>query len=516
MKRSFIITVCIVTGICFVVLLYLQARYAEQMLQMRKDQFDESVKRALDMSSHDLERSETVDYLQAVISNYKEELDALGSNPVSNSNTVLGNSTLLGRTKKVDTLRIHPDFSVKKMQVPHTPMSLNITPQPTIPASIQNFQKAVKNAYVYQRGILDEVIYTILYNASEESFEDRINPQYLDGCMRMNLERNGVTLPFHFTITTSDGRELYRCEDYDAKGEDYGYVQTLFRNDPAQKMGVVRVHFPDLDHYLLGAVRTMIPVMVFTLLLFGVSVLTIWLAIRQKRVSEVKNDFVNNMTHEFKTPISSISLAAQMMEDKSVAKTPKMYESLANVISAETRRLRFQVEKVLQMSLYENDNIALKYVDLNADELIDNVVNTFSLKVRQNGGEIETHLESQNPLVTVDEMHFTNVVFNLMDNAVKYKCEDRDLKLTVRTWNHGDRYCISIQDNGIGIRKEDLKRIFDKFYRVHTGNKHNVKGFGLGLAYVKKMVDLHHGTIKAESEYGKGTKFVISLPSVKE
>ena len=182
------------------------------------------------------------------------------------------------------------------------------------------------------------------------------------------------------------------------------------------------------------------------------------------------------------------------------------------MIYGETKRLRYQVEKVLQTSLYEGGNIALHKQLLNANDLIDGVVQTFNIKVSQSGGKIDARLEALNPDIEVDEMHFTNVIFNLMDNAVKYKRDDVDLHLEVSTWNSANNLCVQISDNGLGIRKEDLKRIFDKFYRVHTGNTHNVKGFGLGLAYVKAMIEQHKGTIKASSEYGKGTVFTITIP----
>ena len=221
------------------------------------------------------------------------------------------------------------------------------------------------------------------------------------------------------------------------------------------------------------------------------------------------------MTHEFKTPISSISLAAQMLSDQSIKKSEAMYENLSRVINDETKRLRFQVEKVLQMSLYDRDNIAFKQKELDAHQLLAGVIKTFTLKVSQNGGSISSDFKAEQAEIYVDEMHFTNVIFNLMDNAVKYKRDDVELHLTLRTWNTGDKINISIEDNGIGIQKDDLKRIFDKFYRVHTGNKHDVKGFGLGLAYVKKIVGLQNGVIHAESEYGHGTKFIITLPTIK-
>ena len=221
------------------------------------------------------------------------------------------------------------------------------------------------------------------------------------------------------------------------------------------------------------------------------------------------------MTHEFKTPISSISLAAQMLNDESVTKSPVMMKHISRVINDETKRLRFQVEKVLQMSMFERKKAILKNRELNVNKLIEGVVGTFNLKVEHNEGKINTDLVALYPTIYADEMHFTNVVFNLMDNAVKYKNPDRNLELSISTWNDEHHLFISISDNGIGIKKENLKKIFDKFYRVHTGNLHDVKGFGLGLSYVKKIVDLHKGTIHAESELGKGTKFIITLPIIK-
>lgn len=227
----------------------------------------------------------------------------------------------------------------------------------------------------------------------------------------------------------------------------------------------------------------------------------------------MKNDFINNMTHEFKTPISTISLAAQMLQDQSVSKSPAMFAKLSGVIGSETKRLRFQVDKVLQISMFDDKNTAaLKMKELDANELISGIVNTFAVKVEQNGGTIVSHLDADDPFIYVDEMHFTNVVFNLMDNAMKYKRQDVPMSMEIRTWNNNGKFMLSVKDNGIGISRDNLKKIFDKFYRVHTGNVHDVKGFGLGLAYVKQIVQAHRGTIRAESELGAGTTFVIVLP----
>jgi two-component system phosphate regulon sensor histidine kinase PhoR len=210
-----------------------------------------------------------------------------------------------------------------------------------------------------------------------------------------------------------------------------------------------------------------------------------------------------------------ISLAAQMLKDPAVGKSPTMFQHISGVINDETKRLRFQVEKVLQMSMFDRQKATLKNKELDANELIAGVINTFTLKVERYNGKIESELKATNSAIFADEMHITNVIFNLMDNAVKYKRPDADLQLTVKTWNEPGKLMISIQDNGIGIKKENLKKIFEKFYRVHTGNLHDVKGFGLGLAYVKKIIMDHKGTIRAESELNVGTKFIIALPLLK-
>jgi two-component system phosphate regulon sensor histidine kinase PhoR len=280
-------------------------------------------------------------------------------------------------------------------------------------------------------------------------------------------------------------------------------------------MGVVNIHFPTMDDYIFSSVRFMIPAVIFTLVLLVTFIFTIYIIFRQKKLTEIKNDFINNMTHEFKTPISTISLAAQMLQDPAVGKSPTMFQHISGVINDETKRLRFQVEKVLQMSMFERQKATLKMKELNSNELIAGVVKTFALKVEKNDGSIQTELNAEWPWIFVDEMHFTNVIFNLLDNAVKYKKPDGDLQLTVRTWNEPGKLYISIQDNGIGIKKENLKKIFDKFYRVHTGNLHDVKGFGLGLAYVKKIIQDHKGSIRAESDLNVGTKFIIVLPILK-
>ena len=496
MKRSYIWLICFVVCIAFVALLYLQGSYAKAMIRMREEQFNENVWRSLDQASRELEKTETLRYLQMVLSQHN--IERWGT-------TYSDSLRITDFTQPLDTIISNKgNMSLG---------SLSINKYNRVAETISNLQKHAREAYIYEQGVLDEVIFAVMYTASEQRFQDRLNPAVLDGCLRNALQANGITLPFHFIVYTSDGREVYRCEDYTEEGNDPSYQQALFRSDPMGQMGTVIIHFPDQKRYIRGVANYVAPAMGFTIILLFTSLFTIYLIVRQKRISEMKKDFVHNMTHEFKTPISTISIAAQMLADKSVNKSEETYERLGGVITSETRRLRFQVEKVLQMSLFDDNNIALKLQELDANEIVENVVDTFSIKVTQSGGSLDMRLEAYNPFINADEMHFTNIIFNLLDNAFKYRRDEMPLAIQVHTYNQNEtHFCISISDNGIGIQKDNLKRIFDKFYRVHTGDRHNVKGFGLGLAYVQKMVELHHGTIKVTSELGKGTKFTIAIP----
>ena len=279
---------------------------------------------------------------------------------------------------------------------------------------------------------------------------------------------------------------------------------------------MVKLHFPTMSKYIFSSVRFMLPAVVFTIVLLLTFIFTLFIIFRQKRYTEMKNDFVNNMTHELKTPIASISLASQMLNDESVDKTPAMMKHLGTVISDETKRLRFLVEKVLQMSMFDRKSATFKKKELDLNEMVEGVANSFSLRVEHTGGKIYTEVGAVDSAVYADEVHFQNVLFNLMDNAVKYRKQDRPLDIYLKTWNDDEHLCLSVRDTGLGIKKENLKKVFEKFYRVHTGNVHDAKGFGLGLAYVKKVVELHDGDITVDSDYGVGTTFVIKLPIIKE
>ena len=486
MKKSTIWIIAIVMGLSFVGLLLLQISYILRYLE--KD-VKETERKAFKQDSM------MIDGLDGTIKHSHQFAVA------ADDGTVYSSFEL-------------KTFAIKPANVPKA-MILR-TDKNSISEASKSLQEIVRNRYVYQKALLDEVVYKILYTASDKPLKERINFKLLDQDIRAELLNNGINIPYHFRVETADGREIYRCPDYTDEGEEYTYKQTLFRNDPSSKMGVVKIHFPDMGSYIFSSVRFMIPAMVFTVVLLITFIFTIVVVFRQKRYNEIKNDFINNMTHELKTPISSISLAAQMLSDDSVTKSPSMLSHLGGVINDESKRLRFLVERVLQMSMFDKQTATFKKKELDLNELLETIASSFSLRVEHTGGKIYTEIEAVDSAIFVDEVHFQNAITNLMDNAVKYRKPEQPLDIYIKTWNDKGHLCFSIRDTGLGIKKENVKKIFDKFYRVHTGNVHDVKGFGLGLAYVKKIITLHEGEIKCESELGKGTTFTVSLPILEE
>lgn len=504
-------------GFSFLALLFLQIQYIKEMANMKKEQFDESVNRALTQASRNMELNETLRYLEKDVNETERRAfrqDSMGTRSgrpdgtfqQSHQYSVAGKDGTVYSSFELKTITVKPS-QVPKAMILHTDKN-------SLSEASKSLQESVKNRYVYQKTLLDEVIYNILYQASEKPLKERVNFKMLDQDLKAELMANGINIPYHFRVTTQDGREVYRCPDYTDDGIEYTYSQTLFGHDSSSKKGVVWIHFPDISSYIYSSVRFMVPSIVFALVLLITFIFTIVIIFRQKRYSEIKNDFINNMTHELKTPIASISLAAQMLNDESVTKSPSMMKHLGGVISDESKRLRFLVEKVLQMSMFDRKKAIFKKKKLDLNEMVENIANSFSLRVEHTGGKIYTDIEAVDSSIYVDEMHFTNAIFNLMDNAVKYRKQDSPLDIYLKTWNDSEYLYLSICDTGIGIKKENLKKVFEKFYRVHTGNVHDVKGFGLGLAYVKKIVDLHKGEIRVESEYNKGTIFTIKLPVI--
>ena len=504
MKRSTIWILTVVMAIALLGLLAMQIVYLEKMVAMRNSQFSEIVMRSLYSVSTMLEQNETKYFLDKDLAEAEQTYSGISQNSFSFSDrheatidtTFNADAATKPRPANINTLK---DLNVKDLN-----------------DSYQRKQETLKGQYLYQKSLLNEVILTILNQSSDRPIQERADSATVASYLRSELEFNGLTLPFEFAVKSRNNNVVYKTDGYAPVSQKDTYSQVLFPNDPKNKQNTLCVFFPNKSDYIFSSVKFLVPSLAFTFLLLGVFLYTISVAFKQKKLSEIKNDFINNMTHEFKTPISSISIAAQMLNDDSVRKSPEMLKHVPGVINDETKRLRFQVEKVLQLSLFDRKNATMRLEEEDANASIYSVINTFKLKVEKYGGHINANLDAEDPIINVDRMHFTNVIFNLLDNAVKYRREDVAPELEVTTVNPDeDHIQITVADNGIGMTREDLKKIFEKFYRVSTGNRHDVKGFGLGLAYVHKMIDLFGGSIRAESELNKGSKFIITLPLYK-
>ena len=499
MKRSTIWILTVVMAIALLGLLAMQLMYLEKMVAMRESQFSEIVRRSLYSVSTMLEQNETKYYLEKDLAEAEQMYTGIIQDDFYFDKS---------REATIDTTLNTEDPSKLRPANRNTLKDLN--------DSYQMKQEILKNQYMHQQGLLNEVIFTILNESSDRPINERADSATVASYLRSELEFNGLTLPFEFAIVNRGNGVVYKTSGYSPISQQDVYTQVLFPNDPKNKQNMLNITFPSKSDYIFSSVKFLVPSLAFTFLLLGVFLYTISVAFKQKKLSEIKNDFINNMTHEFKTPISSISIAAQMLNDDSVRKSPEMLKHVSGVINDETKRLRFQVEKVLQLSLFDRKNATMRLEEEDANASIYSVINTFKLKVEKYGGKIDANLDAEDPIINVDRMHFTNVIFNLLDNAVKYRRDDVAPELTVTTVNPDEEHIqITVADNGIGMKREDLKKIFEKFYRVSTGNLHDVKGFGLGLAYVHKMIDLFGGSIRAESEVNQGSKFIITLPLYK-
>jgi len=374
----------------------------------------------------------------------------------------------------------------------------------------QRLENELKTDLSEKRVFVENIVNKLIQ--VDVGIENRIDKRKLDTILQEELKEKGVKLDYEFAVVNKQDSTILKSEDYQPGNETEVYSSRLFPNDVISRDNFLKIYFHSRDEYIFKSTGNMttISVILSFVVILGFAITT-HIMFKQKRLSRVKNDFVNNMTHELKTPISTISLATQMLKDNSIPESSKNLGSISRIIDDETTRLSLQVEKVLKTAVFNSGKIKIKPKELDLHEVIENVVKSFYLQVENQNGKIEKELKANNSTVKVDEVHFTNVIYNLLDNAVKYSNGKPEIKVETRNIDHS--LLIAVEDNGMGVKKKDQKKIFDQFYRVPTGNLHDVKGFGLGLNYVKKMVEEHNGNIKLHSEYKKGSRFEIIIPN---
>lgn len=367
------------------------------------------------------------------------------------------------------------------------------------------------NKYFMTRELLEDMI----IQPMAIPFEERVSIATLDSMLTAELHLRNLNIPFEFAVFNPSRNDfvMIRSESHQAQLLDpqESFHFELFPDDMHANPDYLLMYFPSERRFLVSQVWPVLFISIILVLVIILSFLyTLVMFLRQKKLSEMKTDLINNMTHEFKTPVSTISLACEALNDKDIQKSEALYQSYINIISEENRRLGLMAERILQSAAHDKGELILRKEPIDLHQVILEVVKNISIQVEIKDGQILTEFNATDSELLADRMHMENVIQNLLDNANKYAPVKPHIRIATQNQKNG--IILSIGDNGIGISKSDQKKIFEKLYRVPEGNVHNFKGFGLGLSYVKTIVEKHGGTIRIESEIAKGTTFELFIP----
>jgi len=354
----------------------------------------------------------------------------------------------------------------------------------------------------------DKIDLEVLKKLITQEFKNRRLPADFDYGVFSIKDSSFVIVNDHFTVT-GQNNNVSVTDISESNLRDSPYFVELFTLS-LESDGILKVFFRNKGILTGNIWKTLIGSIIFTGLVLFCFAYTVYVIFQQKKVSEMKTDFINNMTHEFKTPIATISLAADSITSPMIADDKSKVGRFAGIIKQENKRMLSQVEKVLQMALIDKSDFNLKVTQIDLHPIILQALDYVKLQVVKRNGEVSSDLKATNSVIEGDQTHISNIIHNLLDNANKYSPENP--KISIETRNVPNGVEVIVKDNGIGINKEAKKHIFDKFYRVHTGNLHDVKGFGLGLSYVKAMITAHKGQIDVKSELGEGSSFILFFP----
>lgn len=512
MSRKVIVTVIILSTLALSSLIIAQLYWIRNAMEVKEEEFGQLVNRSLINIVNNLEQHETAFHVLREMGNKSKEsirpdriiVPQPGKDKTYEDVTDPDEPVLFYSSSEFNSnIRVLMNDSIIGSA------NYSIHSKSIVKPDARKKDQAAKNR-ISKKSLMVENIMDHLLKA-ETNIKERLNPVKLNGFINAEFKVRGIHLPYEFAVSDKDEKTIFSSAGYDSLHRENLFETQLFPDDLISKPYFLRLYFPSQNKYVFHTAgfmsfSSLLLTLVITFL-FGFTLVIIY---RQKKLSEIKTDFVNNMTHELKTPISTISLASQMLSDPAIPAEAKNLQHISGIIQNESKRLGYQVEKVLQMSIFDRGKVPLKIKTIDLHELIDGLVGNFNIQAKKRDGNIVCHLEASNHVIEGDEVHIGNVIVNLLENAIKY-C-NRAPEIVVKTRNEKNQIRISVLDNGMGISRENMKRIFDKFYRVPTGNIHNVKGFGLGLSYVKKIVQEHGGRISVESEPGKGSAFHILLP----
>ena len=506
MNRKLILSLAFFMSLALLGLLVLQSLWIRNAYRVKEKHFNHLVQQALKEAVYNVQRNETMNFIFDEMESSQFDTTIYSSTEGFFFDTVIHFELDTGTGT----------FFSQDFKISHTNEGASVRTDISV---VANHGIKSDREFDQDRNMLEKIgnktnffnqIVSQMLSVTPE-IEKRVNPQIIKSFVSKALTDQGIKIPFEFVVTKWDDQLAFKSPGFHSdRNIDY-YRIRLFPDDLVDDSGNLTVYFPNRTNFIIQSLGFMgVTSSFFTLFLIFTFSFTLYIILRQKRLSDMKSDFVNNLTHELKTPISTISLASQMLNDTSISSSEKNYERISGIISEESKRLGYQVERVLQMAKFDQGDVKFQFREVSMHEIIESVITNFNLQVETMKGMLIPSLHAENDSIIADTVHMTNVISNLLDNAVKYTPETPEIFIETR--NELQQLVIMVRDNGIGISKANQRRIFDKFFRVSTGNVHTVKGFGLGLSYVKKIIEEHQGKIEVDSELGSGTTFIIHLP----
>jgi len=513
MNKKYLWGLVVVILLSMLGLIAIQIYWISFSYNIKEKYFNYQVNKALSETIKTLETNETIFEISNEVFQLAENKDSVIERSVKNFDNSVGKykddiHTIANRSSVTlsgnQQVRLDTNLNLSLIE---THENKNTTDDAFLKISSKEVKSIIQNKVDNKTLFVEKIVNQILnYN---QDIIQRLSKTDLRVLIDNNLKDHDIDIDFEYAIK-SDNERKYSSKPFKEISSKI-YSKKLFPNNLFHDNDYLEIYIPGRTSFI---VKTMIPIIlitiVLTFLIIGVVVFNFVIILRQKKLGDIKNDFVNNLTHELKTPIATISLAGQMLADKDVRSTDASVERYAKIIGQESSRLTKQVEKVLQIALIDKGELKLRDVKINMNQLIEKLCHPFILKIESFEGQMILDLPEQDIWLFADELHISNVITNLLDNALKYKLNEPIIKISLKDVDPFIQ--VEVEDNGIGMSKIDQMRIFEKFYRVEGGNVHNIKGFGLGLSYVKKIIDLYKGKIEVKSKLKQGSTFTVSLP----
>lgn len=496
MKFKYIAIIILFISASLIGLVWIQVNWIRESIAIRQQQFDEIVYDAMRKAIERYEKDEVVKFSN---SNYYKSQN-LGSFFLQHDN----NGNINSRYDYIDTnkgieqtyyneLHLLDSGDIKK---------LSIDEKDELKAMYDEINESFKMSAL-----------ATMFNT--RSIYEKICSEDLEKIIDEEMRLHGLETKYNFAVLDYNNLDIIysNYKKLDQKTFEEAYKLEVFPNNIYSNSGLLIMSFPTKKMFIIKTMRVMLGVSgLLILVIMGCFAATLYIIFHQKKLSDIKTDFINNMTHELKTPVATISLASDMLRNEKIVQHPDKILKYSSIIKEENERLSSHIEKVLQAARLDSAHIKLKQTEIDIHKMLEDIVAKFSVRVENEQGKINLELQAVKHMIYGDSDHIRNVFVNIIDNAIKYKKENEPVLIKINTSNSNDGTIISIYDNGIGMSNDALKRIFEKFYRVPTGNIHNVKGFGLGLNYVKEIVEAHKGKITVESIVNKGSTFKIYLP----